>query len=111
LGREKVLGLALLTLTTALWGTSFSFIKLSVENVSSVTYTSYRCLLSVAPLALAKGLRRGFDRGSYRRGLAIGVASRNCFGFHIGLLGVEVLRPKEVCEKLGISYTTYKGLR
>jgi drug/metabolite transporter (DMT)-like permease len=77
LGREKVLGLALLTLTTALWGTSFSFIKLSVENVSSVTYTSYRCLLSVAllaPLALAKGLRRGFDRGSYRRGLAIGVA-------------------------------------
>jgi drug/metabolite transporter (DMT)-like permease len=77
LGREKVLGLALLTLTTALWGTSFLFIKLSVENVSSVTYTSYRCLLSVAllaPLALAKGLRRGFDRGSYRRGLAVGVA-------------------------------------
>ncbi|MCC6047180.1 MAG: hypothetical protein LM571_03210 [Desulfurococcaceae archaeon] len=28
-----------------------------------------------SPLALAKGLRRGFDRGSYRRGLAVGVAT------------------------------------
>jgi len=45
------LDLALLTLTTALWGTSSSFIKLSVENISSITYTSYRCLLSVALLA------------------------------------------------------------
>ncbi len=73
----KLLGLALLTLTTALWGTSFSFIKLSVESVPSPVYTSYRCLLSVAflaPLALAKGLLTEFDRKSYSKGVAIGLA-------------------------------------
>jgi len=74
---RKLLGLALLTLTTAFWGTSFSFIKLSVESIPSLTYTSYRCLLSTAlltPLALAKALLRGFNYASYLRGIAIGVA-------------------------------------
>jgi len=73
----KLAGVAMLVGTTVLWGTSFSFIKLSVGVMSSLEYTSYRCLIAttiLAPAVLVKAVRGEFSRGDYLRGLAIGVA-------------------------------------
>lgn len=73
---EKLVGALFLILTTILWGTSFVFIKLSVEQLSGISYTGLRSLLSVlalTPILVIK--RRGgkLDSGSLRHGIATGL--------------------------------------
>jgi len=65
-----------LVLTIILWGTSFSFIKLFVEEISGFSYTFYRGLISILILTIllaAKHARQGIDAKSFIKGLYTGV--------------------------------------
>lgn len=73
---KKLVGVLFLILTTILWGSSFVFIKLSVEQLSGASYTGLRSLFSVAALTpfLLNRVRKGeLDRGSLKWGMATGV--------------------------------------
>ncbi|QOR94184.1 DMT family transporter [Thermosphaera chiliense] len=75
--RGKVKGVLFLVLTTVLWGTSFSFIKLSVEEISGFSYTFYRGLFSILILSIlliAKHVRQGIDVESFVKGVYTGIA-------------------------------------
>lgn len=91
---SKLKGFFYLILTTVLWGTSFSFIKLSVEEVSGFTYTFYRGLISLlflTPLILRKLRRRGIDFRSFIKGFYTGIAYT--LGLMLQGLGTEYVSP------------------
>lgn len=73
----QLLGLLSLVTTTILWGTSFAFIKLSMDEVDPFTYTFMRTLFAVsalAPLLVFKMTRSSLDRESFKRGFVTGLA-------------------------------------
>jgi len=70
-------GVVYLVTTTVLWGSSFSFIKLSVTDISPLAYTSLRSLIAVlalTPLLFLKKMKGGIEWGSLFKGVVIGVA-------------------------------------
>lgn len=76
-GELVVYGSALLLLATALWGSSFVFIKLAVESLSVFSYTFYRSLISIAiltPIVIVKAVRRKIDSAGLGKGFITGVA-------------------------------------
>jgi drug/metabolite transporter (DMT)-like permease len=92
--REKIKGIFFLVLTTVLWGTSFSFIKLSVEEISGFSYTFYRGLISILILTIllaAKHARQGIDAKSFIKGLYTGVAYTT--GLLLQGLGTQYVTP------------------
>jgi drug/metabolite transporter (DMT)-like permease len=92
--RGKVKGIFFLVLTTILWGTSFSFIKLSVEEISGFSYTFYRGLISILILTIllaAKHARQGIDAKSFIKGLYTGVAYTT--GLLLQGLGTQYVTP------------------
>ncbi|MEM3998640.1 MAG: DMT family transporter [Ignisphaera sp.] len=73
---SRFLYYALLVVATVLWGSSFVFIKFSVESVSGFGYTFYRMLFAVAlltPVVLLRFSRGLFDYRGFVGGLAVGV--------------------------------------
>jgi drug/metabolite transporter (DMT)-like permease len=92
--RGKIKGVFFLVLTTILWGTSFSFIKLSVEEISGFSYTFYRGLISILILTIllaAKHARQGIDAKSFIKGLYTGVAYTT--GLLLQGLGTQYVTP------------------
>jgi drug/metabolite transporter (DMT)-like permease len=92
--RGKIKGIFFLVLTTILWGTSFSFIKLSVEEISGFSYTFYRGLISILILTIllaAKHARQGIDAKSFIKGLYTGVAYTT--GLLLQGLGTQYVTP------------------
>jgi drug/metabolite transporter (DMT)-like permease len=86
-------GTLVLILVSILWGSSFVFIKLSVENISGFSYTFYRSLIALAaltPLVLAKLVKSSLDARSIRWGAVTGVT------YMLGLL----------LQGIGTAYTT-----
>ena len=72
----KLYGLMSLVATTALWGSSFVFIKLSVMEVSPYTYTFARTAIASAiliPLVLLKARVRGVSVLGLKRGFITGI--------------------------------------
>jgi len=75
--RRTARGVVYLVATTVLWGSSFSFIKLSVTDISPLAYTSLRSLIAVlalTPLLFLKKMKGGIEWGSLFKGVVIGIA-------------------------------------
>jgi len=92
--KRKVKGVLFLVLTTVLWGTSFSFIKLSVEEISGFSYTFYRGLFSILILSIllaVKHARQGIDVKSFVKGLYTGIAYT--LGLLLQGLGTQYVTP------------------
>ncbi len=92
--KGKVKGVLFLVLTTVLWGTSFSFIKLSVEEISGFSYTFYRGLFSILLLSIllaVKHARQGIDVKSFVKGLYTGIAYT--LGLLLQGLGTQYVTP------------------
>lgn len=92
--KGKVKGVLFLVLTTVLWGTSFSFIKLSVEEISGFSYTFYRGLFSILILSIllaVKHARQGIDVKSFVKGLYTGIAYT--LGLLLQGLGTQYVTP------------------
>ncbi|MCI4435688.1 MAG: DMT family transporter [Ignisphaera sp.] len=90
---RAIFGTLVLILASILWGSSFIFIKLSVENISGFSYTFYRSLIALAaltPLVLAKLVKNSLDIRSIRWGAVTGVT------YVLGLL----------LQGIGTAYTT-----
>jgi len=72
----KLGGVSSLITTTALWGTSFAFIKLSMGETSPYTYTFVRTMTASAlllPLILVKYIKGRLDPLSIKRGFITGL--------------------------------------
>ncbi|WP_448579599.1 DMT family transporter [Thermosphaera sp.] len=92
--KGKIKGVLFLVLTTVLWGTSFSFIKLSVEEISGFSYTFYRGLFSILILSIllaVKHARQGIDVKSFVKGLYTGIAYT--LGLLLQGLGTQYVTP------------------
>jgi drug/metabolite transporter (DMT)-like permease len=90
---KALYGSVILILVTILWGSSFVFIKFSVENISGFSYTFYRSLISIASLTppiAVKIFRKKIDLKSIRYGFITGVS------YMLGLL----------LQGIGTAYTT-----
>ncbi|MEM2009761.1 MAG: DMT family transporter [Thermosphaera sp.] len=90
----KLKGFFFLVMTTILWGTSFSFIKLSVEEISGFSYTFYRgmfSLLFLTPLVTRKLRKREFHFKSLINGMYTGVAYTS--GLMLQGLGTAYVSP------------------
>ncbi|MCY0868370.1 MAG: DMT family transporter [Desulfurococcus sp.] len=75
--RELLKGLLLLLLVSLLWGTSFSFIKLSVSDVTPLMYTALRSLIAVlilTPFIAVKAVRGRLDARGLVNGVQAGIA-------------------------------------
>ncbi|MEM4717764.1 MAG: DMT family transporter [Desulfurococcaceae archaeon] len=73
----KILGFLSLVATTILWGTSFVFIKLSMSDINSFTYTFTRTLIAVIallPFILTRIVNGSMDYSSLRNGFITGIA-------------------------------------
>lgn len=73
----KILGFLSLVTTTVLWGTSFAFIKLSMSDINSFTYTFTRTIIAaivLLPLIIPKIINGSIDYTSLRNGFITGVA-------------------------------------
>ncbi|MEM3979815.1 MAG: DMT family transporter [Ignisphaera sp.] len=80
---KALYGSIILLITTALWGSSFIFIKLTVSNISGFSYTFYRTLISVAaltPIIILKYVRESLQRRGIVSGLVTGAS------YFLGLL-------------------------
>lgn len=74
---RKLEGIVYAFLTSLIWGSSFIFIKLSMMDVSAITYTAVRSLVSLAvlsPFLLRRYVVGLFDKTSFMHGLTIGVS-------------------------------------
>lgn len=73
----KLAGILSLVMTNILWGTSFAFIKLSMNEINPFTYTFMRTLiatLAFLPIIIFKIIRRELHINSLTRGLLVGFA-------------------------------------
>ncbi|MEM1772654.1 MAG: DMT family transporter [Desulfurococcaceae archaeon] len=73
----KLAGILSLIMTNVLWGTSFVFIKLSMNEINPFTYTFMRTLvatLAISPITIFKLMRRRLHITSLTRGLLVGFA-------------------------------------
>lgn len=73
---KALYGSAILLLATAIWGSSFVFIKFVVEDITGFSYTFYRSLIALAiltPLILYKIFRKKLDKDSIVKGFITGV--------------------------------------
>lgn len=73
----KLAGILSLVMTNILWGTSFAFIKLSMNELDPFTYTFVRTFIAslvLLPILIMKTIRRKLDIMSLMRGLLVGVA-------------------------------------
>lgn len=87
-------GYTMLIIATILWGSSFVFIKLSVENVSAFGYTFYRSFFAVVmltPVILFKKMRNTFSYRDFIGGIVTGVAYM--FGLLLQGLGTRYTLP------------------
>ncbi|MEZ0289891.1 MAG: DMT family transporter [Sulfolobales archaeon] len=92
--RKRVLGVLSLILATMLWGTSFSFIKLSLYSIDALTYTAYRSLISVLvllPITLFRILDKKFSYRDLVRGMIIG--STYVSGLYLQGAGTHYVTP------------------
>ncbi|WP_042666908.1 DMT family transporter [Desulfurococcus amylolyticus] len=74
---KRVAGVVSLVVATILWGSSFSFIKLSVTDVSPLTYSSLRSFIAVillTPIILLKMYRGVLSINSLYKGFIVGIA-------------------------------------
>src|SRR3982751_3612523 len=68
--KNTSLELALLLLLATLWGASYTFIRIGVETIPSITFIAVRTLVAGAILlaiARARGIRRPMDGVTWRR--------------------------------------------
>jgi len=90
---KAIYGTIVLLVATSLWGSSFVFIKLSVEEVSGFSYVFYRALISftvLTPAIIWKALRKRVSLTSIVGGFVTGIA------YLLGLL----------LQGIGTAYTT-----